>query len=55
MGLVIGIIVALALAAAACVVVGLHMLVGTAWSLIAVGAIFFAAAAYLRAGLKSNG
>ena len=55
MGLVIGLIVALSLAAAGCLVVGLYMLVGPAWSLIATGALLFGAAAYLRAGLKPNG
>jgi hypothetical protein len=51
----IAVVVLLFVAAAAFVVVGVHMLVGLAWAFITVGLLLFGAGAYLRTGLTPNG
>lgn len=55
MRLAIAFIALLAIAAAAFVVAGIHMLLGMAWAFIAVGLLMFGAAVFLRSGLTPNG
>lgn len=55
MGFLIGLIVALFLAAAACVIAGIYLLAGLAWALIGSGVLLFAAAMLLRAGMTAHG
>jgi hypothetical protein len=49
------IVFSLFIAAVACVVAGVHLLVGLPWALIAVGVALFFAAFVLRSGLTPNG
>lgn len=51
----VAIVAFLFVVAAAFVIVGIHMLAGTAWALIALGLMLFGAAIYLRSGLTPNG
>jgi hypothetical protein len=51
----IAIVALLFVAAAASLVVGVHMLAGMAWTFIALGVLLFGAGVYLRSGLTPNG
>lgn len=55
MPILVAFVALLSLAAAANILVGVYLLAGDAWTFIVAGALLFAAAAFLRSGLKSNG
>lgn len=55
MNTAISIVALLFLAAAACIVAGVQMLLGNAWALISAGVLLFGAATYLRARLTPHG
>ena len=55
MGILIGMVITMLLLAALCVVAGIYLLVGLAWTLVASGLILFAAAIFLRAGMTAHG
>lgn len=54
MKIALAIIVLMFVAAAAFVIVGIHLLAGVAWAFIGTGVLLFGAAVYLRSGLSAH-